>query len=81
MRACAGTSAVFGQIRLNMVLILIVITSLVIYSVLMLKFVRRELLFPVSAMQKTMTSMRDGDLRRIRDELKARNSRCSRDVQ
>ncbi len=71
VRACAGTSAVFGQIRLNMVLILIVITSLVIYSVLMLKFVRRELLFPVSAMQKTMTSMRDGDYTlRIRDEFK-----------
>ena len=71
VRAYAGAGAVFGQIRLNMVLILIVLSSLVAYSVLMLKFVRRELLFPVSAMQKTMTSMRDGDYTlRICEEFK-----------
>lgn len=67
--ACVGMSAILGQIRLNMVLVMIVILSLVIYSVMMLRFVRRELLIPVSHMQQTMMQMREGDYTlRIREE-------------
>ena len=67
--ACVGMSAIIGQIRLNMVLVMIVILSLVVYSVMMLRFVRRELLIPVSYMQQTMMQMREGDYTlRIREE-------------
>ena len=64
--ACPRSS---GRSALNMVLVMIVILSLVVYSVMMLRFVRRELLIPVSYMQQTMMQMREGDYTlRIREE-------------
>ena len=71
IHACAGMYAVLGQIRINMVLVLSVLLSLVIYSVLMLRFVRREFIRPVGIIQRTMMSIRDGDYtQRICEEFK-----------
>lgn len=71
MKICAyvSMSAIWGQIQVNMVLVMIVILTLTVYSIVMLRFIRRELILPTRRMQETMIRMRDGEYTlRIRDE-------------
>lgn len=56
-----SNSEIVGQIRLNMVLMMLVILILVGFSVLAINYLRREILVPMSHMRKSMEEMRDGD--------------------
>ena len=66
--ACVSISALWGQIQVNMILVMIVILTLTVYSIMMLRFIQRELIFPTRRMQETMIRMRDGEYKlRIQD--------------
>ena len=66
--ACVSISALWGQIQVNMILVMIVILTLTVYSIMMLWFIQRELIFPTRRMQETMIRMRDGEYKlRIQD--------------
>lgn len=59
--AYISTSEIVGQIRLNMVLMMSVILILAAFSVLVINYLRKEMLVPMSHMQKSMEEMGDGD--------------------
>ncbi len=66
--AYVSISALWGQIQVNMILVMIVILTLTVYSIMMLWFIQRELIFPTRRMQETMIRMRDGEYKlRIQD--------------
>ncbi len=69
--AYISISEVIGQIRLNMILMMSVILILAGFSVLVIDYLRKEMLIPMSHMQKSMEKMGDGDYSlRITEEYK-----------
>ena len=56
-----NASQIFGQIQANMLLMLSVLLILVIFSILLIRYLRKEILIPMGHMQKSMEQMKDGD--------------------
>ena len=55
--AYISLSEIVGQIRLNMILMMLVIIILAAFSVLVINYLRREMIVPMSHMQKSMELM------------------------
>ena len=56
-----NASQIFGQIQANMLLMLSVLLILVFFSILLIRYLRKEILIPMGHMQKSMEQMKDGD--------------------
>lgn len=71
--AYVSMSAIFGQIRWNMVLVLFVLLILVGFSGILINFLRKEMITPMSHMQKSMENMQKGDYElRIKEDYKSK---------
>lgn len=78
---CTSMSEITGQIRWNMLLVLFGILILVVFSGLLVRFLRKEIIIPLRHMQKSMEVMREGDYTlRIREEYRNREFTLLKDV-
>lgn len=81
LSAYVNMSEIFGQIRWSMVLVLFVILILVGFSGILINYLRREMIAPMSHMQKSMEDMQKGNYElRIKENYKNREFTLLKDT-
>lgn len=74
-------SGVLGQIRSNVVVILILLAILAGFSILLIRFLREEMIVPMRHMQQSMEQMQSGDYNlRIQEEYGSSEFRLFKDT-
>lgn len=81
MSAYTSMSAFFGQIRWNMVLVLIAFLVFVGFSGSLINFLKKEMITPMSHMQKSMEELQKGDYElRIKEDYKSKEFALLKDT-
>lgn len=61
MVVCAKNTDFVGQVKWTMILMLMVLFVLICFSILVISYLRKEILIPMSHMKKSMEEMREGE--------------------
>lgn len=61
MVVCAKNTDLVGQVKWTMILMLMVLFVLICFSILVISYLRKEILIPLSHMKKSMEEMREGE--------------------